>query len=95
MSKKIQNSNPRVEISPTMPWNSGRDSEDKQFEDGMRSCKQIEEEVKRHVDQEGVEIVYDTGPICEFCDAYWTEDNDEYNGGCCAKDIENEPGEQP
>lgn len=26
--------------------------------------------------------------VCESCGAAWTEDSDQYNGGCCAADID-------
>lgn len=30
----------------------------------------------------------ETEPVCEFCGAKWTEDDDEYNGGCCKAEMD-------
>jgi hypothetical protein len=50
--------------------------------------KRMEIEIRRHVDDAGVEqhvIMQDT---CEWCGAIWTEGESEHNGGCCDQDIE-------
>jgi len=52
-------------------------------------CISIVADINRHVnDVRFTEIVSDTGG------SPWTEDDDEYNGGCCAKDEEANFAEQ-
>ena len=54
-------------------------------------CISIVADINRHVnDVRFTEIVSDT----EHCGSPWTEDDDEYNGGCCAKDEEANFAEQ-
>lgn len=51
-------------------------------------CKEIAEQIKRHVDNVGsVTVQAETETVCEHCGGYWTEDSDEHNGGCCNKDA--------
>ena len=60
--------------------------------DEKKACEDIMNDVKRHVDDLGyVEIEFDTEHTCSHCDSTWTEDSETFNGGCCAKDMENEP----
>ena len=55
-------------------------------------CKEILGQVKRHVDNvQSAGIEYETEITCEFCGRPWTEKSDKFNGGCCDKDMENEP----
>ncbi len=58
-------------------------------------CESIASEIKRHVDGIGpVTIETETAAVCEFCGNPWTEDDSEFNGGCCDKDMEHEPTEE-
>lgn len=58
-------------------------------------CISIVADINRHVnDVRFTEIVSDTDGVCEHCGSPWTEDDDEYNGGCCAKDEEANFAEQ-
>lgn len=60
------------------------------------ACEEMVREIKRHVDRVGyIGVEYDAEQVCEFCGAQWTEDDDNYNGGCCSQDIENEPPKDP
>lgn len=55
-------------------------------------CDQIVSEIERHVDN--VSSVYtdsEEEETCTFCGGIWTENSDNYNGGCCHKDEENNP----
>ena len=50
-------------------------------------CVEIATQIKRHVENVGYVVVEaETKSICEHCGNSWTEDSDEYNGGCCEKD---------
>lgn len=88
MAKKTIKDNPRVEVSPSYPMFAGTYSRDELAEYAMRECRSIEEQVRRHVDQDGAVTVYDIENVCEFCGSGWTEESDAYNGGCCDKDVE-------
>ena len=55
-------------------------------------CDNILKQVKRHIDAVATAyIVYDTNAYCSYCGKKWTEDDTNYNGGCCGKDAENAP----
>ena len=59
-------------------------------------CEGIAKDVRRHVDDVARAFVVDeTEDACEFCGSKWTEDSASYNGGCCDKDEENNPGRTP
>ena len=67
--------------------------DDKERLDEYRKrCVEMLDQIKRHVDNVGhVCIKCHTEDVCGYCGARWTEDSDEFNGGCCAKDMEHEP----
>jgi hypothetical protein len=51
-------------------------------------CQSIQEQIERHVDRTAsISLDYDIRATCEFCGKHWTEDSDQYNGGCCKEDI--------
>jgi hypothetical protein len=55
-------------------------------------CEEIVAQVTRHVDNVNRTYVEsETVAVCEYCGYAWTEDDDKYNGGCCAKDEDNAP----
>ena len=96
--RKLKNENYRVMIEPRRLGDLGsvslgdhymcKDEADRQRQYRER-CEQIVSEVKRHVAEVGyVSVVFDTVHVCEYCGSQWTEDDDKYNGGCCAKDQE-------
>lgn len=59
-----------------------------------KRCVEIVEQIKQHVDCiGGIAINTQMEDVCEYCGRSWTEDGDEYNGGCCPKDFEHEPSE--
>ena len=83
--KKIQKTNYRVEIYPRTSVYGITVAEEEDV------CKAIVSDVKRHVnDVQTALIVCDNDPVCEHCGSRWTEDDDNYNGGCCKKDEEAE-----
>ena len=52
-----------------------------------READEICTQIKRHVDcGKGAYVAYDMPKICSFCGALWTEDDNDYNGGCCDND---------
>lgn len=54
---------------------------------GLSSCKDIAAQIKRHCDLAGeIAIKSDLQATCEHCGAKWTENCEEYNGGCCDED---------
>ena len=83
MSKKTSNENYRVVVEPRSRYFSRLQD----HEDDRRTCESILEQIRRHVD--GVQDSYVLSDIverCEHCDAVWTEDDSDYNGGCCGED---------
>ena len=62
------------------------------LEEEKNTCKWIIDNVKRHVnDCEDASLEINEEDICSFCGNDWTEDNDEYNGGCCLEDQKSRP----
>jgi len=58
----------------------------------LEICDNILKQVRRHVDDVATTyIVYDTNVYCSYCGKKWTEDDTNYNGGCCDKDAKNAP----
>lgn len=42
-----------------------------------------------------IESVVEYESVCEYCGWGWTEDIDDYNGGCCDEDEKNNPNPEP
>lgn len=60
----------------------------------------VEALIKQHVvPHSPVDFVFRREAIrdyrCEFCDGAWTEESETYNGGCCARDVEEEYARPP
>lgn len=94
MKKTIQ-TNYRVVVEPRRIGNLGfvhvSDSwfgdEEKISKEYYDLCNEIVENIERCITNTGsVYIESDKIDVCEFCKSYWTEDSDEYNGGCCDND---------
>lgn len=87
MSRKTTYDNYRVEVYPDLRWLSRA----KEIELSEKMCREIEADVKRHIDNvHDVYVTNDAHQVCEHCGAEWTEDSTNYNGGCCDKDQEAE-----
>ena len=54
----------------------------------LSAARTLEDEIKRHCDQEGTQVDFDNLSECEYCGSPWSEKSDIYNGGCCDKDEE-------
>jgi hypothetical protein len=83
--KTIERSNFRVEVWPkTRVYGIKVDEEES-------VCKSMIDDIKRHVDNwQAVGVECDKTTVCSHCGSKWTEDGDDYNGGCCTKDQEAE-----
>lgn len=54
-------------------------------------CDEILADIRRHVNNVGTAYIeIETEEICEYCGYPWTEDSEEFNGGCCEKDLKKE-----
>lgn len=96
MSATTRQENFRVIVEPRGLGNFGwlsmgdrafcKDEADRQRQYKQR-CEEIAADIRRHVDNVGfVTVESDTVRACEYCGAQWTEESDDYNGGCCDKD---------
>ena len=57
------------------------------LDDHLSDCKEIEQQIRRHVDAFGsVSIEHTTEDVCSFCGSKWTEGDGIHNGGCCKED---------
>lgn len=92
MKKEIE-TNYRVEVWPVLnPFVRDNGKKNAIAKD---TCEEILKSIRRHVDEVAdVLIARDIEQVCSYCGSTWTEDNNEYNGGCCDKDEENAPKEQ-
>lgn len=100
MTKTTKETNFRVEVYPRGPGDYGSFSiggTSRTAKEERAVCEDIAAQIRRHVDDlptrgnRGVEVIYDEEDVCSYCGSGWTEDSDEFNGGCCAKDMEHEP----
>ena len=67
--------NIRVEVIPSV-W--------KETEENMlAACKHLVEDIKRHVDNNGVSVAYETEEICSLCKMIWEVDEQSVPF-CCA-----------
>lgn len=85
MGVKLRKENYRVIVEPK-DWGfiSPRYREDSAMK---AQCDGIIAGIKRHVDDVAhVYVECDTVRTCEHCGYAWTEESDEYNGGCCPED---------
>ena len=58
----------------------------------VRRLNDIKESIERHCDDVGdVYVLFDAAYKCEHCGSVWTEDENDYNGGCCQKDEDGKP----
>jgi hypothetical protein len=82
MSKQTTEENYRVVVEPRR-WRWGALKHDFDRE----TCESILEQIRRHVDDvQDSYISFDIVETCEHCGAEWTEDDSDYNGGCCEED---------
>ena len=91
MSKEEKIENIRVEVTarPFIVTDRTVDSE-------IRACQDIVDQIHRHVDDVGAATIeMDTNYVCSHCGEPWTEESDEYNGGCCDADEANNPEANP
>lgn len=55
-------------------------------------CRDIRDSILRHCDSvAGATVEMEHEHVCEFCGYAWTEDSDQFNGGCCDEDMEHDP----
>jgi len=78
----IHKENIRVEVEPKL-WGIGIAETEK---DQVRACKDIVEQIERHVDGVGLcQVLWDSVSYCEFCGYKWETDEDTGEPLCCKK----------
>lgn len=61
-----------------------------------RDCEDIAKSIRKHVDGVAhVRCVVTRNYACDHCGYAWTEDGDDYNGGCCDEDEKHNPEHTP
>lgn len=99
MPKQSNKTGVFVRVDPGL-WSqlgSGKNDEiNARFEKRAQSqCQDIMDEIRRHVDNvESVHMEWETEDVCSHCGDYWLEKSDQYNGGCCDEDENNNPENQ-
>jgi methionyl-tRNA synthetase len=64
-------------------------SEEDKLNDQKNVCKDMIQQINRHVDEVGyIDLIEEAEMVCEHCGSMWSERESSYNGGCCDKDIE-------
>ena len=102
MARKREASSFSVEVEPRRLGNFGsvsmsdslvtRDAADA-LEQYRERCEEIANQIRRHVDNVGsVAVRAHTDAVCEFCGSAWTEDGDDFNGGCCESEAHRTAG---
>lgn len=95
MAKVVKHENFRVVVYPRDPGDFGYaqvSGPARTEAEERRLCDEIMRNIRRHVD--GIGHVYSTSDrieCCQHCGSQWTEKNEIYNGGCCAKDEDANP----
>ena len=80
-----------VRTSDSFLYGTGPDAEKRISAEYEARCKEIADQIKRHVDEVGgISVEFDCDPVCEHCGCRWTEESTNYNGGCCQKDCDAE-----
>ncbi len=63
--------------------------------DQKQTAEELVEQIRRHCDGvDTITVEYDTIKQCQYCEAQWTEVDDQYNGGCCGEDQKAVPVQQ-
>jgi hypothetical protein len=60
---------------------------------GRVLCERVAAAIKRHVDDVASVKIVAADPVCPYCGKPWTEEDPNYNGGCCATDVAYAQGE--
>lgn len=95
--RTIKKSNFHVIITPRSLGNLGViHVPDSMVTDGIEKdyldrCQDIANNAERLEYVSRAEVCYNEDPVCEHCGRCWSEENTEYNGGCCETDEENNP----
>ena len=80
-----------VRVDPEEPWLRTQETVEVKLKDRTRQCNQIVADIGRHVDDvESAYIQIDREYECSYCGAVWTEDDENFNGGCCDEDMKHE-----
>lgn len=81
-----------VRASDGFFYGHGPEAEARIEKEYQERCEEIIADIRRHVDSVGfTEIEFDQDSVCEHCGSVWTEESDQYNGGCCSKDEDSAP----
>lgn len=76
----------RVDLQPS--WIFRERDVIERLEDAIRQCQEISGGVRRHVDDvENAYLQIDREYECSYCGEPWTEDGENFNGGCCDEDM--------
>ena len=82
--KTISKDNIRVEVEPGLRGYSYGNDDEK-----IRDCREIVEQIKRHVDSvASCGVVWDTVEICSFCGFEWDVDKKTGEPFCCTAAVE-------
>uniref|UniRef100_A0A6H1ZUY5 Uncharacterized protein n=1 Tax=viral metagenome TaxID=1070528 RepID=A0A6H1ZUY5_9ZZZZ len=79
MAKIISKEDIRVVVYPVIGYGT---TPDKEIED----CKEIQKNIRRHIDAGKIELKYSIVERCEFCDYTW-EENEKGRPECCDKAV--------
>lgn len=87
--KVITKSNYRVIIEPNTGHYFFRRSQEEISEEEKKICKEIEDQVRRHVDNfSRVDIDCDTDITCSYCKLAWEVDKETGEPFCCSRAVE-------
>ena len=91
MSREFSEVAVHVMVHIPEPWLLVNKTPEDQEKYLIREARDIEDQIKRHVDADGTSINIERAYICSHCGYSWNEDSETFNGGCCDEDLKNAP----
>lgn len=89
MPKKFTDFEIYVRVEPEPPWRTFKETVEERLKDATRQCQSISVGIRRHIDDVGgAYIQIDREYECSYCGKPWTEEDENFNGGCCDEDME-------
>ena len=89
MPAKINKINYYIRVEPDTYWYYKQDDKEEVIKE---TCEEIIQQISRHIDSvKNISLERETEKVCEYCERFWTEDDLNYNGGCCSEDENNAP----
>ena len=92
MPKKNVISDVYVRVEVEEPWLIKNKTPEEILKQKADTAQSVARSIERHIDgYENAYVEEDRMEVCSYCGKQWTEDDSNFNGGCCDKDMEHDP----